>query len=1346
MNINKYIKQQDELVTAFTDGLTNSIGNSLSRKQDNLSLIISNQLTKLWNDSWNLGRTHAIDETPPSLFSYGNYIAEFASPLEKLRSEMDAITKEMEGYQSELNRMKDDYQDTAGNYSGTKILRSIKKKGKYTDVEKVKAIQTIVNRENELLNLIQAKDNLLKVKQDEFFELTDPANIAKLNELSKVSKDTTPEVNTVKLPRVNTTEVKQELDSASKRRDAWNKTFVDDKGNFNVALYRKRRGFDNDVSDEVVEKQMRLESNDLNNEVNSRIQTLREAKPRKGISNKEQRLIERTLRKQQNLQTSKLDASKIPAYIRDTVQAIESRRQIESTRGDVPLLKQTEFGKSYLNRRINTITNDLNERYKATLQQILVGDKDTKTVGYLEDNRTNKDVTYYKRISAMLTREDAKQMEQYNKQLELINDKLGQLLTKQEAMDFNPYKRQEILNSKYNPEVPLNPGNKKLLNELPDKAVYTREDIKSYRDKLLEKVRKLKDNQARTKRIAITEMGHAYNLGRLDYYINKNIKFVKWNNSIEHKRQLMIPRDYHTRYQKIYNTLSELINRSPQLESFKMDGIVCPICQERAIYDYGYGKGIIKIDDLLTNVQTQPLLHANCFPAGTEVSGIIPKTATRRHYQGNMIIIETASGLKLTVTPKHPILTNNGWISADRIVNGTYVFSAQNTNRLKTFIAPDYYQVPTLIEQVFATFRKSSGSTTCTVPISTEDFHGDFGIGSEVDIVHTNSFLRSSFNTDIAKIITQDFFVNTAKSTFSFNSQSFFNQFDFSSFSTFTRNISVNNFPVNFFLSQSRSKQYRSILDVSNLDIVSSEDSVNCTSRNLKFFGNMINRFSRIEHLANSIGIDGIFSLTKAIYTPFFKSSVNSINTNSEILCNLFSGNSPVILPDQVVNIVNFYFSGHVYNLETVENWYTANSIIVHNCACFLTAVDTQDVNETFNVPIYISSLLNNNVVKWATAGILGTAAMYAAFKKSNLTPLNIPDIIRSKPAVVTTKALTQALLDDVPVIDVPLVPLRIPELVPPTVNIDSATEVLEDVVNWHTNTIDESISKAVDIDANYELVNPYIIPNTKQKVDDIIARVKEYKAITKATLTKDRLNQFKEDVDKIQFYINEIEDANTKIYSSIQSMKLARKAVIDEGSNVLYDDVIPPGFTPEQVIISYPIIQRLDNQILQSENALRNAIALKLGDTSHYSTLQRIRTDLLDNELFKLEYTKRKRGVLLRLQRNLTKQVNPRVLERDLEELKNTILLNYMNVTNEQFESYVRRLDNIELAIDGQLELIKNKLGLTSLDARNYTGNDMAVLTSEFISDYKNGLMRSKLRAMGLRNLLIDVKLDMIP
>jgi hypothetical protein len=1011
MNINKYIKQQDELVTSFTDGLTTSIGNSLSRKQDNLNLIISNQLTKLWNDSWNLGRNHAIGEQP-SLFSYGNYIAEFASPLQKIGKEIKQLNDEKEGYQSELIRMRDEYQDVRGEYNANKLLKVAGKRGTYTGVDKVRAIQTIVKREDELIALIKAKDNLINKKNEELDSLI------RLGQLGEVSKDVadTPEVNVVQLPRVNTAEVKQELDSASRKRDAWRKVFVDEKGNLNLALYRKRRGFDNDISDADVLTQMRIEERDLNNAVNSRVQTLRDAKPRKGISNKEQRLIERQLKQQQNLQTTKLSDDKIPANIRDSVKEIESRRQIESTIGDVPLLEQTEFGKSYLNRRINTITNDLNERYKDTLKQVVPE--------YLADNKQDKDITYYRRISGMLTREDSKQMELYNKQLDLINGKLKDIPSKEIAeINVPSYKRQEFRNTKYNPEVPLSPGNKKLLNELPDKAVYTREDIKSYRDKLLEKVRKLKDNQARTKRIAITEMGHAYNLGRLDYYIKSGKKFVKWNNSIEHKRRVA-PGDYRQKYQRIYNKLSELINRSPQLESFKMDGIVCPICQERAIYDYGYGKGIIQVEDLLNNIQTQPLLH----PA----------------------------------------------------------------------------------------------------------------------------------------------------------------------------------------------------------------------------------------------------------------------------------------------------------------------------CACYLTAVDTEDVNETVNVPIYISSLLNNNVVKWATAGILGTAAMYAAFKKSNLTPLNIPDIIRSKPAVVTTKALTQALLEDVPIIDVPLVPLRIPELIPSNINIDRANDVLEPILNWRANVIDDLISEATDIDDKYELINPLMVNSTKESIDRIMDRAREYKTITKANLTKANLNQFKEDVDDIQYYINEIEDGNVNLYSSIQSMKLVRKSVIDEGLLTLTDDVIPPGFTPEQVIVTNPIIQRLDNRIMDNENSLRRLLSLQYGEYSHFSRLKEIQSDLLGNELFKREYIKGKRSVLLRLQRNLTKQVLPQVMQADITELQGRVLSNYLTTTNEQFGRYVRQLDNIEFAIDNQLELIKQKLGFTSLDINYNVGKEgMAISTSEFIRDYKTGLIKSKRQVIELRNILLDVKLD---
>jgi len=1022
MNINKYIKQQDELVTAFTDGLTNSIGNSLSRKQDNFNLVISNQLTKLWNDSWNLGRTHAIGEATQlqqSLFSYSYSIAEFASPLENIRSEINKINEDKSNYQSELIRIRRAYQDKEGNYNGTKILRSIRKEGTYTGVDKVRAIQTIVKRDDELVALIKAKDNLLEVKINEFQTLSDPANIAKLNELSKVTKDTTPEVNTVKLPRVNTTEVKQELDRASKRRDDWRKSFVDEKGNLNLAKYRKVRGFDNDVSDVDVLTQMRIEERDLNNEVNSKIQALRETKPRKGISNKEQRLIEQQLKKQQKLQTTKLSDDKIPANIRDSVRAIESRRQIESTRGDVPLLEQTEFGKSYLNKRINVLTNDLNERYKDTLKQVVPE--------YLADNKKDKDVNYYRRISGMLTREDAKQMELYNKQLDLINGKLKDIPSKEIAeINVPSYKRQEFRNTKYNPEVPLSPGNKKLLNELPDKAVYTREDIKSYRDKLLEKVRKLKDNQARTKRIAITEMGHAYNLGRLDYYVKQGIKFVKWNNSIEHKRAT-IPPDYRQKYAELFTRrLEQVIDRPFQLETFKMDGIVCPICQERAIYDYGYGKGIIRVEDLLNNIQTQPLLHANC--------------------------------------------------------------------------------------------------------------------------------------------------------------------------------------------------------------------------------------------------------------------------------------------------------------------------------SCFLTESKESETKEPFNVPIYISSLLNNNVVKWATAGILGTAAMYAAFKKSNLTPLNIPDVIRSKPAVVTTKALTSALVNDVPIIDVPLVPLQVPDLIPSNINVNRANDVLEPILNWRTGVIDDLITEATETDVKYELINPQMQESTESAVDGIIRRAREYKAATKADLNRPILDRFKEDVDEIQYYMNEIEDGNVKLYSSIQSMKLVRKSVMDEGLTTLTDDVIPPGFTMEQVIASNPIIRRLDFRIMDSENSLRRLLSLQYGENSYYSRLREIQNDLLSNELFKREYLKGKRSVLLRLQRNLSREVFPQIMIEDITQLRKRVLSNYLTTTNEQFDRYVRQLDNIEFAIDNQLELIKNKLGFTSLNLQISTLNNQATLAAEFIYDYKTGLIKSKKQVIELRNILLDVKLDIQP
>jgi hypothetical protein len=46
-----------------------------------------------------------------------------------------------------------------------------------------------------------------------------------------------------------------------------------------------------------------------------------------------------------------------------------------------------------------------------------------------------------------------------------------------------------------------------------------------------------------------------------------------------------------------------------------------------------------------------------------------------------------------------------------------------------------------------------------------------------------------------------------------------------------------------------------------------------------------------------------------------------------------------LVASDKVVKIRNFNFSGHVYDLQSIEGLYIANSIVVKNCRCALAPV-----------------------------------------------------------------------------------------------------------------------------------------------------------------------------------------------------------------------------------------------------------------------------------------------------------------------------------------------------------------------------------------------------------------------
>jgi SPP1 gp7 family putative phage head morphogenesis protein len=133
--------------------------------------------------------------------------------------------------------------------------------------------------------------------------------------------------------------------------------------------------------------------------------------------------------------------------------------------------------------------------------------------------------------------------------------------------------------------------------------------------------------------------------------------------------------------------------------------------------------------------------HPNCLPEDSFIlacGGI--SSVSKRWYEGEMIILETASHRKLSCTPNHPILTDRGFLPANLLNIGSNVISHGFSQR-EIFGDWNNYYRPTLIENITNSFLKSSGVVTNKMPTSSIDFHSD-GIGSKVAIIGTNRFLK----------------------------------------------------------------------------------------------------------------------------------------------------------------------------------------------------------------------------------------------------------------------------------------------------------------------------------------------------------------------------------------------------------------------------------------------------------------------------------------------------------------------------------------------------------------------------------------------------------------------------
>ena len=284
-----------------------------------------------------------------------------------------------------------------------------------------------------------------------------------------------------------------------------------------------------------------------------------------------------------------------------------------------------------------------------------------------------------------------------------------------------------------------------------------------------------------------------------------------------------------------------------------------------------------------TGVDTIPQ-HPNCLLGDSRVLAQGITAAVKRWYQGEVIVLRTASANKLSCTPNHPILTSDGWRAAGVLHEGDYVISSLSVQGMP--LSYDYDDLmPATIEKVADTFRQSLGVSTCPVPLSPEDFHGD-GVGSEIAIVWSNGLLWDGDQSTLQQQGAKTGFQRGAGRLPKLTALGRFDQ-----------------------RLQRHSAANRRLVGSGDL----MEPLVMGHAAPFQRFG-----LASVTESGPCLSQSGGNGITG--YAVPRSQDIHRIA--GEIFC------------DQVVEIIRVPFSGHVYNLETRDGFYIAESIITHNCRC----------------------------------------------------------------------------------------------------------------------------------------------------------------------------------------------------------------------------------------------------------------------------------------------------------------------------------------------------------------------------------------------------------------------------
>lgn len=285
----------------------------------------------------------------------------------------------------------------------------------------------------------------------------------------------------------------------------------------------------------------------------------------------------------------------------------------------------------------------------------------------------------------------------------------------------------------------------------------------------------------------------------------------------------------------------------------------------------------------------------NCFLGEVKVASDSEIIRSYKHkYSGRIVTVETARGVKFSCTPNHPILTVNGWVSAESLHKGNDIIVTFAGNNVFGGVNPNVNHCFPRIDTIHELLYMMGGKRTVSMSVN---FHGDIPT-SNVEVVTKKRLLGRNWNAGSADCRNKFIFKSSDESL-------------------------VSKRPL--------VKHFWGVWP-SALGFISGA----CKLLPVVLRGLRHSKIHRLRPVA-------LFNSGR------IKPLNDDAARNAELLCECLDGFSGIIFADNIVSIKTNSGCSHVYNLQTQNGYYFVNSIIpqdrrksngifaiAHNCRCSL--------------------------------------------------------------------------------------------------------------------------------------------------------------------------------------------------------------------------------------------------------------------------------------------------------------------------------------------------------------------------------------------------------------------------